>query len=111
MYRFPTQQDEQILRKGLASLQIEDTTLSGALYLTNIRLVFVGYILGGPAIKQEVAFALKELVSVAGTKTALVIPNAVEVTTAKHETIRFVLRQRNVWLSAIREQMANCNLS
>ncbi|NLI29804.1 MAG: hypothetical protein GX423_06970 [Nitrospiraceae bacterium] len=111
MYSFPTQPDEQILRKGLASLQVEDTTLSGALYLTNHRLVFVGYILGGPAIKKEVAFALGELASITGTKTAMLIPNAVEVTTTRHEKIRFVLRERNAWLSAIRDQMATCSLS
>lgn len=105
MYSFLAQTDEKILKKGLASLEVEDTTLSGALYVTNARLIFVGYILGGPAIKKEIAFPLTEITSVSGGKTALIIPNAIDVTTATHDRFRIVLRDRNAWIEAIRNQL------
>jgi hypothetical protein len=82
-------------------------TLSGALYLTNERLVFAGFILGGPAIKKELAFSLKKIASVSGGKTALLIPNAVDIATADNEHFRLVLRDRNAWLAAIRKQLSH----
>lgn len=106
MYSFQIQPGEQMLKKGLASLQAEDATLSGAIYLTDVRLVFVGYLLGGPAIKKELSLPLADILSIAGGKTALIIPNAVDITPAGADPFRLILRDRNAWLSAIRDQMS-----
>ncbi len=106
MYRFNVEKDENILKKGLASLHIEDATLSGALYLTNKRLVFVGHILGGNAAKKEVSVPLTMIASVKGGKTALIIPNAVDVVTTADEKLQLVLRDRRDWLTAIEQELS-----
>lgn len=106
MYRFPARQNEQILQKGLASLHIDDATLSGALYLTSERLIFVGHMLGGNAARKELSIPLQEIASVKEGKTALIIPNAVDIVTTADEHLRFILRERNVWLTAIRGSLS-----
>ncbi|HSW64374.1 MAG TPA: GRAM domain-containing protein [Dissulfurispiraceae bacterium] len=107
MYRFSVEKDEKILKKGCASLHIEDATLSGALYLTNARLVFVGHILGGNAARKELSVPLTRIASVKGGKTALIIPNAVDVVTTADEKLRLVLRDRREWLSAIERELSS----
>lgn len=107
MYSFTVNKDEKIIKKGLASLHIEDATLSGALYLTNIRLVFVGHILGGNAAKKEVSVPLTRIVSVKGSRTALIIPNAVDIVTTADEKLQLVLRDRRQWLTAIEQGLSS----
>lgn len=45
MYTFPLEPDELIIKKCLASYSSSGDNLTGALYLTDRRLVFVGYVL------------------------------------------------------------------
>lgn len=106
MYRFKVGEKEQILHKGLASLHIEEATFSGALYLTSERLVFVGHMLGGNASTKEVSVPLGQIASVKGGRTALVIPNVVEIVTNTNDRLRLILRNRNEWLTAIARQQA-----
>jgi hypothetical protein len=106
MYRFKVGQNEKILHKGLASLHIEEATFSGALYLTNERLVFVGHMLGGNASTKEVSVPLGQIGSIRGVRTALIIPNGVEIVTKGNDRLRLILRNRKEWLTAIARQQA-----
>lgn len=106
MYRFKVGEKEKILHKGLASLHIEEATFSGALYLTNDRLVFVGHMLGGNASTKEVSVPLGQIASVTGCRTALIIPNVIEIVTKTNDRLRIILRNRKEWLTAITRQCA-----
>lgn len=103
MYRFSLEQNEQILKKGTASLHVDRDVFAGALYLTNERLVFVGYV-HGVNTKYEKAFSLKQIKEITLTKTLFIIPNAFVVTLADNEQFELVVHGRNEWLEAIRSR-------
>jgi hypothetical protein len=105
MYRFSLKENEQILKKGEASLHIDDVGLTGALYLTNERLVFVGFVLGA-ARQHEKAVLLQQIRELKTGKTFFIIPNVLEITIDDGERLNVIVRGRDEWLAAIRSQMA-----
>jgi hypothetical protein len=105
MYRFSLKENEKILKKGEASLHIDDTGFTGALYLTNERLVFVGFVLGASEQKEK-SVAFKQIKEVKPGKTFFLIPNVLDVTTEDHEQFKVAVQRRDEWLAAIRSQMA-----
>ena len=104
MYRFSLEQNEQILKKGTASLHVDRDVFAGALYLTNERLVFVGYV-HGVNTKYDKAFSLKQIKEIKPTKTLLIIPNAFVITINDNEQFELIVHGRNEWLEAIRVRM------
>lgn len=108
MYSFPLEDDELIMKKCLASYTCEGEVLSGALYLTDQRLVFVGYLLSiDNKYMDEVPLThIKELLP---ERTFFVIPNLLKVITIKDKVIKFVVKNRNEWLKAINKQIASVN--
>jgi hypothetical protein len=105
MYRFTPQKDEKVRKKGLAGMHIGRESLSGALYLTNQRLLFVGYIHGNVYVNEK-SIALKQIREVRGGKTFFIIPNELNVTTDGNEHLRFIVHERNEWLASIRAELA-----
>jgi hypothetical protein len=105
MYRFTLKENEQILKKGEASMHIDDVGLTGALYLTNERLVFVGFVLGA-SHQQEKSVSLKQIRELTAGKTFFIIPNVLNVTIDDNEHFKIVIQGRDAWLAAIRGQMA-----
>ena len=105
MYRFSLEKNEQILKKGTASLHIDRDALSGALYLTNERLMFVGFIFGA-ATQQQKAVSLKHIREIKVGKTLFILPNVLHIALDDGEHLKFVVHGRDEWLSAIRTQMA-----
>jgi hypothetical protein len=101
MYRFTPQKDEQVRKKGLAGMYVGRESLSGALYLTNQRLLFVGYVHASVYV-NETAFALKQIREVSGGKTYYIIPNVLNITTVGNESFRFIVRERDEWVAEIR---------
>jgi hypothetical protein len=108
MYSFPLEDNEYIIKKCLATYTCKDDVLSGALYLTDHRLVFVGYILSiDNKYMEEVPLThIRELLP---EKTFFVIPNALKVITINDKVIKFVVKDRNEWLEAINKQIASVN--
>lgn len=108
MYSFHLEEDEHILKKCLTSYTCEKDVLTGALYLTEHRLVFVGYMLNldNKYIDQIPLTHIKELLP---EKTFFVIPNVIKVITIQDKVIKFVLDGRNKWLEAINHQIACVN--
>jgi len=104
MYTFELANDERILRKGMATL-CTDEHLYGALYLTNRRLVFVGYI-NDIQFKNEMTVQLNQITEMKGAKTFKIIPNAIDITTKKKDQFRLIVQQRDEWMSSIRNLMA-----
>ncbi|MBP2663996.1 MAG: hypothetical protein H6Q71_1944 [Firmicutes bacterium] len=108
MYTFPLESDELIKKKCLASYASNREVLNGALYLTDQRLVFVGYALSiTNKYMDEVPLThIKELLP---EKTFFVIPNVLKVVTIKDKVLKFVVEGRNEWLEAINRQMTIVN--
>lgn len=108
MYSFPLEADETIVKKCLASYSCDGDVLSGALYLTDYRLVFVGYALSiSNKYMDEVPLAhIKEL---RPEKTFFLIPNVLKVVTIKDKVIKFVIKGRNQWLEEINKQIDMVN--
>ena len=104
MYRFTLEENERILKKDKASLHIDDVGLIGALYLTNERLVFVGFVLGA-SHQQEKAVFLKQVKEIRAGKTLFIIPNVLDITLHNDERFNIVVKGRDEWLGAIRTQM------
>jgi stage V sporulation protein SpoVS len=102
MYRFPLEHTEQIIKKDLATLHIDRVGLTGALYLTNERLVFVGYEVG-VVFKMVKAFSLMQIREIKAGKTMFIIPNALEITIENNERLKIIIQGRDTWLTAIRE--------
>ncbi len=105
MYRFALLENEKILKKGEATLHIDDVGLTGALYLTNERLVFVGFVLGASR-QQEKSVLLKQIKEINTAKTFFVIPNVLIVTLEDDEQFKIVIQRRDEWHEAIKDQMA-----
>ena len=108
MYSFSLEADELILRKSHASYTCQGDVLSGALYLTDRRLVFVGYILSidNKYLDEIPLTHIKDLMP---EKTFFIIPNVLKVITIKDKTIKFVIENPHDWLEAINKQIASVN--
>jgi hypothetical protein len=104
MYVFELNSDERILKKGMATL-LTDEHLAGALYLTNRRLVFVGYI-NDISFKHEMSVQLNQIVEMKAAKTFKLIPNAIEISTRKNEQFRLIVQKRDEWMLSIRNTSA-----
>lgn len=105
VYAFPLRRNEVILKKGMASAQVEDRAGIGALYLTSERLVFVGY--ARTSITSTVAeeIPLEHIDAVRAVKTFALLDNAIDVTTIRGGHLRLTLAGRDGWVEMIREQM------
>lgn len=104
MYKFPLNDTETILRKDLASMSINDEAYNGALYLTNERLVFVGYVMDirNKYIEEILFHQIEELKPV---NSLFIVPNALSLTTINGRKRRFVVKDRNAWEAEIRKKM------
>ncbi len=100
MYSFPIQETEHVLKKDHASLTIENSVFAGALYLTNERLVFVGYILDiSNKFMEEVPY--QHIREMNRGKTFCVIPNVLTVDTIRGRRLRIVVAKRDEWFCEI----------
>lgn len=106
MYKFPLNDNEHILKKGLASLHLEDSAYAGALYLTDERIVFVGYVVNITRKYLE-DVPLEHLATVEAGKTFWVVPNVIDITTIRDRKFKFIVNpgERNGWLAAIKEEV------
>jgi hypothetical protein len=105
MYRFTLNENEKILKKGEAILHVKDESFTGALYLTNERLVFVGFVLGA-FHQHERSVSLMQIKELTAGKTFFIIPNVLNVTSDADEHLKIVIQERDEWLAAIRNHMA-----
>lgn len=106
MYSFPLQDNEAILKKAHASLSVDNNSFTGALYLTNDRLVFVGYILDINNKHME-EIPLQHIRTVNKEKTFYLIPNVLVVETIRDRHVKFVVSERDDWFDTIKNQMTD----
>ncbi len=100
----PLNPNEKILKNGPANLQRGIETVGGNLYLTNLRLVFESHAFN--VQRGTTLITLGEISSVTKCWTKFLnliptVPNSLAVTTNQGQERRFVLVDRNTWISAI----------
>jgi hypothetical protein len=103
MYSFPVGENEKILKKSMASVARGHDSYSGALYLTNERVVFVGYVLDINN-KYLIEAPLEHIVDLKKEKTFFILSNAIAVTTIRDENFRIIVQGRDKWFQAINQQ-------
>lgn len=104
MYSFALTENEQIIKKGMASLHQGATAWTGALYLTCDRLVFIGYIMDITRKYME-DIPLEHILKVRPEKTFFVVPNVLAVETIRGKTVKFIVEGRDQWLEAVEDQI------
>lgn len=106
MYSFSLNDTETIIKKGHASMHLEDSAFTGALYLTDERLVFVGYVMDITR-KYVETVPLEHIREVRGERTFYIVPNAMTVTTITGKILKVIVDpgDRNAWLKAIGQQL------
>lgn len=104
MYSFPLGENEHVLKKGMASLHIDADAFSGALYLTDERLVYVGYMMDITRKYME-EIPLEHIGEAKAGKTFYVIPNVINIVTIKGRRLKVIVEKRNEWLAAIQERI------
>ena len=103
MYSFPVQANEDIVKKGLVNFEWNGESLSGALYLTTERLVFVGYLLD-ITHKYLEDVPLAHIREITRGKSLFIIPNVLKVSTIQDKTFKFVVSGSNEWMEKINKQ-------
>lgn len=104
MYSFPMNDNEKILKKGMASLHCGSEAFNGALYLTNERLAFVGYMLD-LTNKYLLETPLEHITELKKEKTFFVFSNVIAVSTLREKNFKILLQKRDEWFQAIMQQI------
>lgn len=104
MYSFPLGKNELILKKGMATIQKDENTSIGALYLTTERLVFVGYMSAAATSLWWLEVPLEHIDQLTPDKTFYLLDNVIDVGTIRDETVKIIVRDRDEWLKEIRQQ-------
>lgn len=109
VYSFPVGEEEKILKKDHASMAVGGQAYNGALYLTNERIVFVGYLMDirNKYVEEVSLYHVKEIKP---EKSLLVIPNAMRIVTIQDRTIKIVVSKRNEWYAEICRKMEEIGL-
>lgn len=102
MYSFPLEEDEVVLKKSMATLDLDDSYV-GAVYLTNFRLVFIGYMPHDPN-KYMYDIPLVHIRTIKPVNTLLVLRNGIYIETIRDQRLRIIISQRDEWLRAIVKQ-------
>lgn len=104
MYSFPLEEQEIILKKDHANLYCDGEAYAGAFYLTNERLVFVGYLMDIHD-KYITDVPLNHITEVIPGKTFYLIPNVIKISTIRERKLKFIVKGRDEWLAAINKQL------
>lgn len=100
MYSFPIEERESIIKKDHANLYCDGEAYTGAIYLTNERLVFVGYLMDiNNKYMEEVP--LSHIKEAKPGKTFYLIPNVLNICTIMDRKLKFIVNGRDNWLSEI----------
>lgn len=104
MYSFQLEKHEIIVKKDHANYYDNENIFTGALYLTSERVVFVGYLmdLNSKTIEEIPLAHIEKAVS---GRSLFIIPNVLYLETIRGKKLKFVVKGRDEWISAIRSQI------
>ncbi len=97
-------ENEVILHKELANMHDNDLIANGGLYLTNERMVFVGYI---PNSRTRVScdVSLYRIREVRPEKTFRLFNNIIRIISIRDEEYKFIVDSQKEWLRQIKVQL------
>jgi hypothetical protein len=103
-YDFQMIENEKIMHKALANMHDNDLIANGALYLTDERLVFVGYI---PNERTRVSceISLYHVKEIKPEKTFFVFNNIIRVISIRDEQYKFIVDDQRRWMTQIDQQI------
>ena len=104
-YGFEINENETILHKALANMEDNDLVANGALYLTNERMVFVGYILNSRT-RVSCEVSLYHIKEVRPEKTFYVFNNIIRIISVRDEHYKFIVDTQREWLEQINRQLS-----
>lgn len=105
MYSFELLEQEQIIKKALGNVTVEGTLFNGAFYLTNERLMFVGYLLD-QAHKHYTHILLGHIDEIRKEKTFYVIPNVLVIHSVRGVEWKMTISGRDSWHDALQNQIS-----
>ena len=105
MYRFLREKGEHVLKKGMVSLFYRGAMSIGAFYLTDERLVFVGYMRTAITTAQELDVPLVHIEGIKAEKALFLLNNVLVITTIRGEEFKVFTTERDKWLKAIYTQL------
>ena len=103
-YAFDMKENEKILYKELANIHDNDLIANGALYLTDERLIFVGYV---PNERTRVSceVSLYHVKEVRPEKTFKIFNNIIRIINIRDEQYKFIVDHQKDWLEHINRQL------
>ena len=103
-YGFDLLENEVIVHKALANIHDNDMIANGALYLTNERLIFVGYV---PNERTRVSceVSLYHIKEIRPEKTFRLFNNILRVISIRDEQYKFIVDKQKIWLEQIDRQL------
>jgi hypothetical protein len=105
MYSFELLQNEQIIKKAVGNLTIENTLFTGAFYLTNERMMFVGYLLDQTQ-KHYTDISLYHIDELRKEKTFRIIPNVLIIHSVQGVEWKVLITGRDSWYEAVQKQIS-----
>lgn len=103
-YGFEMTENERIKHKSLVNMHDNDLIVNGALYLTDERLVFVGYV---PNERTRVSceISLYHIKEVKPEKTFFVFKNIIRIINIRDEEYKFIVDNQKEWIEQINLQI------
>jgi len=103
-YEFNMLENEKILYKALVNMHDNDLIVNGALYLTDERMVFVGYV---PNERTRVSceVSLYHIKEIRPEKTFFLFNNIIRVINVRDEEYKFIVDDQKNWLEKINTQI------
>ena len=98
-------ENEKIMHKALANMHDNDLIVNGALYLTNERLCFVGYV-PNSRTRMTCEVSLFHIKEVRPEKTFKIFNNVIRVINIRDEQYKFVVDGQKEWLERIHSQLS-----
>lgn len=103
-YGFDINDNEVILHKAIANMHDNDLIVNGALYLTNQRLFFVGYV-PNSRTRMSCEISLYHVKEVIPEKTFHLFNNVIRVVNLREEQFKFIVDGQKEWLDQIGRQL------
>ena len=97
-------ENEKIMHKALANMHDNDLIVNGALYLTNERMVFVGY-LPNDITKVSCEISLYHIKEIRPEKTFRMFNNIIRIISIRDEQYKFIVDKQKEWLAQIDRQL------
>ena len=103
-YGFALNQGEVIIHKGTANMHDSEYIISGALYLTDEKIIFIGYI---PNSRNKVSstILLEDVREVKTEKSLFVFNNILRIVDIHDVNYKFIVKGQQEWNSQILRQL------